>query len=216
MRVYVDRRVSERQARVILSVLAGEMGIESWDNITPARVSDLAAEYLAEELGKGASERTRLEAIARDLDEPTFRGLIVALRDRVGVTGSTILASWRDGYERLEHKDPELTIERASPGSVSLDGREYDVTSEGGICRLNLRLFIRELDQAVFGGADGEERIAAALRDSAEELQASALSRLASSAPAQRGGGGEEALHTSQQSAVELAVREFLGQPSLL
>ena len=216
MRVYVDRRVSEWQGRVLLSMLAGKIGIESWDNITPVSVSDLAAEYLAEELGNGASERTRMAAIARDLDEPTFNRLVAGLRDKVTSTEGAALASWRNEYPRLEHRDLEQTIRRASSGTLSFDGGEYDVTVEVDISRLNLRLFIRELDEAVFGSADGEERIAAALRESPGELQASALTHLASSAPAQRDRGGDDAWLSTQRSAVELAVGDFLGPKKLL
>ena len=216
MRVYVDRRVSERQARVVLSMLAAKMGIESWDNIAPVSVSDLAAEYLAEELGEGVSERTRMEALARDLDEGTFDRLLAGLRDKVASPEGAALASWRNEYSRLEHRDLKQTIQRAESGTLSLDGDEYDVTAEADISRLNLRLFIRDLDEAVFGSADGEERIAAALRESPEELQAGALTHLASSAPAQRDGAGDDTWLSTQRSAVELAVEDFLCPKKLL
>ena len=214
VRVYVDSRLSKEQRAVVLARLQAKLGINGWDGESRT-LARIAAERVCAEKQLPATALTELTESAEPLStsHQTFEDLVQALGDSTSSVRLRRLHQWRQrGSISIEHPDLEAKITSASDSVVTLDGVECDVTSEKGVVRLNLALFVRDLPDDVFEAPEGRGRVLAHITGSPDDFEARVLDQLPSSAPARRQGSpratGGSAL---TELAVELAIREFLS-----
>ena len=141
MRVYVDRTLTLEQCEKVLDELRDLLGISEWDVRS----------------GRGAvgEPRANVGAVVREAWESSDE-------ERRGAvsSGDLVLKRWI-GAGRLDivHPEFEMLVGQADGEVVILDNRTYHLSSENDAAKLNLRLFLRELDQGVFGSNDYRELV---------------------------------------------------------
>ena len=211
VRVYVDSRLSDEQRAVVLGRLQTQLGISGWGG-GDRSLAEIAADRVCTERQLPNSERATLVKIADQLlaTHPTFEALIQALRESRTPTEVAGLMAWRRrGRITIKHVDLESTIAAASNHIATVGGADFDVTVEENVIRLNLALFLRDLDDRAFIVPDGRERVTAFISESPGDFEDRVWNQLPKSAPARR-----EAPDADQSNeaklAVESAVRDFV------
>ena len=211
MRVYVDRRVSKTQRDAVLDTLREQLGISEWDGPQHSATQDGG--------GRGSTGGQPTVVVGADRVDsasmPAERAPIAEETEQSSLDSDSSdaagrLTQWRtSGGISIEHPNLEATLSAAQGSVVQLGAEQFNLAEPEAIVRLNLTLFLRELDENVFDTPAGRSRVVEAISKEPSDFENRVLAELSDSPVARRKtrSPGET---DPRALAFELAVRKYL------